>query len=137
MCCGFSIGICELRNTRPLPVFPRSILLTICNSNYISYKLLSHFPLHRARLNQFERRLGTRQKQFYSTILYIIFKCSLRVENIAKICGYSDEKCNGYRKIYFIRLYAWSYFPFNSRLRVRSTSYLNSPGYEVGFRFVE
>ena len=54
-----------------------------------------------------------------------------------KTCGYSDEKYNGYRNIYFIRLYAWLYFPFNSRLRVRSTSYLNSPGYEVGFRCVE
>ena len=129
--------MCELRSIRPLPVFTRSILLTICNSSYISYKFLSHFPLHRARLNSFERRLGTRQKQVYSTILYIIFKCSLHVENIAKICGYSDEKYNGYRNIYFIRLYAWLYFPFNSRLRVQSTSYLNSPGYEVGFRCVE
>ena len=46
---------------------------------------------------------------------------------------------NGHRNIYFIRLYAWSYYriPFNSRLRVRSTSYLNSPGYEIGFRCVK
>ena len=46
---------------------------------------------------------------------------------------------NGHRNIYFIRLYAWSYYriPFNLRLRVRSTSYLNSPGYEIGFRCVE
>ena len=82
MCCAFSIGICELHNTRPLPVCTRSILLTICNSNYISYKLFSHFPLHRARLDQFERRLGTRQKQVYSTIycvLYLSAVCMLRI----------------------------------------------------------
>ena len=70
-------------------------------------------------------------------MLYIIFRCNLHVGNITKICGYSNEKYNGYRNIYFIRLYAWSYFPFNSRLGVRSTSYLNSPGYEAGFRCVE
>ena len=46
MCCGFSMAICELRNTRPIPVFTRSILLTICNSSYISYKYFLYFIFH-------------------------------------------------------------------------------------------
>ena len=133
MCCAFSIAICELRNTWSIPVFTRSILLTICNSSYISYKLLPHFPLHRARLNSFERRLGTRQKQVYSTILYIIFKCSLHMLRISRKFVAQMKSIMVIGTFFHTTLCLVIYFPFNSRLRVRPALYLSGPGYEVGF----